>query len=77
MKSQGPWGLCVEVKSLKTYMNQSEDPEAPKIARLVLAEGARAGFAVDVNGGIVEIQLPPFLGQSGGHAQRQRRQQGQ
>ena len=53
MESQGPWGLCVEVKSLKTYMNQSEDPEAPKIARLVLAEGARAGFAVDENGGIV------------------------
>lgn len=53
MKSQGPWGLCVEVKSLKTYMNQSEDPEAPKIARLVLAEGARSGFAITEDGAIV------------------------
>lgn len=53
MKSQGPWGLCVEVKSLKTYMNQSEDPEASKIARLVLAEGGRAGFAITEDGAIV------------------------
>lgn len=52
-KSQGIVGLCVEVKSLKDYMNQSEDSDAPKIARLVLTEGARAGFAITEDGDIV------------------------